>query len=191
MKRKIVLGMILLTTVISWAYAAEGKKVVMVIASQNFRDEELLKPKEILEQAGIKVTIASSTVNMAKGMLGAQVKPEILTKDINVSNFDAVIFVGGVGAKEYFHHPVAQKIAQDAYKQGKLVGAICIAPRILSEAGILNGKKATVYSSEAGVLRANGAIYTGKDVEVDGKIVTASGPHAAEQFGNTLVKLLK
>ena len=92
----------------------------MVIASQNFRDEELLKPKEILEQAGIKVTIASSTVNMAKGMLGIQVKPEILLKDINVSNFDAVIFVGGVGAKEYFHHPLAQKIAQDAYKQGKL-----------------------------------------------------------------------
>ena len=78
-----------------------------------------------------------------------------------------------------------------AVEAGKLVGAICIAPRILSEAGILNGKKATVYSSEAGVLRANGAIYTGKDVEVDGKIVTASGPHAAEQFGNTLVKLLK
>jgi len=191
MKRSIVLGMILLTTVISWAYAAEGKKVVMVIASQNFRDEELLKPKEIFEQAGIKVTIASSSLKTAKGTLGTPVKPELLLKDLNVHQYDAVIFVGGVGAKEYFHQPTAQKVAQEAYKQGKLVGAICIAPRILAEAGILKGKKATVFEGEAAALQAKGASYTGKDVEVDGKIVTASGPQAAEQFGKTLLKMLK
>ena len=191
MKRKIIACVLLLVAVISAAYAAEGKKALMVIASQDFRDEELLTPKEILESKGVKVTIASSSLDTATGMLGAKVKPDILIADVNVNDFDAVIFVGGAGAREYFNNPVALKIARDAYKRGKLVGAICIAPRVLSEAGILKGKKATVYSSEAKALKAKGAIYTGRDVEVDGKVVTASGPQAAEQFGKTIVNLLK
>ncbi len=191
MKRKVFACVLLLVAVISAAYAAEGKKALMVIASQDFRDEELLTPKEVLESKGVKVTIASSSLDTATGMLGAKVKPEVLIENVNVNDFEAVIFVGGAGAREYFNNPVALKIARDAYKRGKLVGAICIAPRILSEAGVLKGKKATVYSSEAKALKAKGAICTGRDVEVDGKVVTASGPQAAEQFGKTIVNLLK
>ncbi len=191
MKRKVFACVLLLVAVISAAYAAEGKKALMVIASQDFRDEELLTPKEVLESKGVKVTIASSSLDTATGMLGAKVKPEVLIENVNVNDFEAVIFVGGAGAREYFNNPVALKIARDAYKRGKLVGAICIAPRILSEAGVLKGKKATVYSSEAKALKAKGAICTGRDVEVDGKVVTASGPQAAERFGKTVVNLLK
>jgi len=82
------------------------------------------------------------------------VKPDILIKDVNVKTFDAVVFVGGPGAEEYFHNPVALKIAQEAYKEGKVVGAICIAPRILAEAGILKGKKATVFHSQIEAIKS-------------------------------------
>jgi len=191
MMKKVFICLFLLLTLISATYASESKKVMMIIASQNFRDEEFLTPKQIFEKAGFNVIVASSSLNTAKGTLGATVKPDILIKDVNVKTFDAVVFVGGPGAEEYFHNPVALKIAQEAYKEGKVVGAICIAPRILAEAGILKGKKATVFHSQIEALKAKGAIHTGKDVEVDGKIVTASGPKAADKFGNAIVKLLK
>jgi len=172
-------------------YALQNQKILMIIASQNFRDEELLKPKEIFEKHGFKVVIASSSLSVSSGMLGAKVKPDILINNLDLKEYKAVVFVGGVGAKEYFNNPVALKIARDAMKQNKIVAAICIAPRILSEAGILKGKKATVWKSEAEALKSKGAIYTGADVEIDGNIVTASGPHAAENFGNTIIKILK
>jgi len=176
---------------ISVSLMAQTKNILMIIASQNFRDEELLKPKEIFEKHGFKVVIASSSLSVSSGMLGAKVKPDILINNLDLKDYKAVVFVGGVGAKEYFNNPVALKIARDAMKQNKVVAAICIAPRILSEAGILKGKKATVWKSEAEALKSKGAIYTGADVEIDGNIVTASGPHAAENFGYTIIKMLK
>jgi protease I len=180
---------------ISWA-GAQGevvgmKKVVMIIAQDGFRDEELLQPKEILENAGIEVKMASTTLMQAKGMLGAKVKPGILINDISVRDFDAIIFVGGIGASQYWEDPLAHKLAQEANNTGKIVAAICIAPVTLAKAGILKGKNATVWSSEAGQIKAGGANYTGRPVEKDGNIITASGPVAARQFGEELVRALK
>lgn len=174
-----------------WAReASEAKKVVMVIAKVNFRDEELREPKKILEAHAIKVTIASSSLALARGMLGAKVKPDILLSKVKVDDYDAVIFVGGMGAKEYWNDSTAHRIAREAIKRGKVVGAICIAPVILANAEVLSGKKATVWSGVAGKLKAKGAIYTGSSVQVDGRIITANGPRAAKSFGQAILKAL-
>ena len=151
-----------------------GKKILMIIASQNFRDEELKDPKAIIEENGGEVTIASSSLEPARGMRGAVAKADILVKDVKVEDYDAVIFVGGMGASEYWNDATAHNIAKKANEAGKLVCAICIAPVTLANAGVLEGKKATVYSSEKRNLR--GAKYTGASVEVDGNIITADGP---------------
>jgi protease I len=172
----------------------EGKgmgKVVMIIASQGFRDEELLEPKEIFEKNGLEVVIASNSLGMAQGMLGAEVKVDLLIESINVSDYDALIFVGGSGASVYWQDPIAQRLAKDAYSSGKIVAAICIAPTTLANAGILKGKNATVWQSEAGQLKSKGANYTGNPVEKDGNIITAAGPFAAKQFGEQIIKSLK
>lgn len=166
------------------------KKVLMIIAQDGFRDEELLEPKEILERNGIEVKVASTSLTQARGMLGAKIKPDILVSDINVRDFAAVIFVGGIGASQYWDDPIAHKLAQDALDTNRIVAAICIAPVTLAKAGILSGKRATVWSSEAGQLKAEGANYTGRAVEKDGNIITASGPAAAREFGNEIVKAL-
>ncbi|MFN3531988.1 MAG: DJ-1/PfpI family protein [Candidatus Brocadia sp.] len=170
--------------------SGKGKKAVMIIASNNFRDEELLKPREVLEKNGVTVTVASSSLKEAKGMLGAKVKPDILFTDINVADYDAIIFVGGSGADEYWDNPTAHKIATDANSAKKIVGAICIAPVTLAKAGLLKNKKATTYSSTINDIKSAGANYTGADVERDGNIITASGPAAAQKFGETIVKAL-
>jgi protease I len=164
----------------------------MIIANQNFQDDEFAQPKKILEENNIKVTVASTSLDEAVGMNGAKVKPEILIQDINVSDFDAVLFIGGSGAVVYLDDPVVHKIAQDALGANKIIGAICIAPVALAKAGILKGKRVTTYPVEENQkhLEASGAVYTAKPLEKDGNIITASGPVAAKAFGEEIVKAL-
>ncbi len=169
----------------------EMKRVVMIVASKNFRDEEFLEPKEVLEENGVEVVIASSSLSEARGMLGARVKPNILINDVTVEEYDAIIFVGGSGSSEYWDSPIAHRIVQEANTQGKIIGSICIAPVTLANAGILKGKRTTCWPSEAESLRAKGAIYTGKDLEVDGNIITCSGPSAAREFGEKILEKIK
>ena len=170
---------------------AANLKVVMVIAHNGFRDEELFITKKILEEHGIKVEVASSSLTMAKGMLEGVCKPDLLLKDINIDHYAAIIFVGGVGATEYWDNPIAHKLIKEAVVKHKVVAAICIAPVTLAKAGILKGKKATVWPSEAEQLEAMGAIYTGKPVERDGLIITANGPQAVNAFADTVLRALK
>lgn len=122
----------------------EENRVVMIIAHRNFRDEELQEPKTILEEEGIRVIIASSSKDTATGMLGAIVKPDILISEIKIEEYNAIIFVGGSGASQYWNDPSAHRIAQEALSQGKILGAICIAPVILANAGVLENRRATV-----------------------------------------------
>ena len=169
----------------------EGKRVVMVIAHENFRDEEFQEPYELLTSLGASVEIASTSLEEAKGMLGKRVKPTMLLEDVDPNEFDAVIFVGGSGAANYFNDSTALGLARKAYEAGKVVAAICIAPVILANAGVLRGKRATVWDGDfVKQLEANGASYTGNSVEIDGKVITANGPHAARQFAEAIAKLL-
>jgi len=162
----------------------------MIIAPRNFRDEELFHTKEELESSGISVTIASTTTDTATGMLGGTAKPDMTINDVNVDDYDAIVFVGGTGSSIYFNNPKAHEIARSAIEKGKLVGAICIAPSTLANAGLLNGKKATSYPSEENNLISKGADYTGNPVEKDGNIITATGPSAAREFGRMIAKSL-
>lgn len=167
-----------------------GKKVAMVIAHQRFRDEEYLRPKEILEEEGVSVTTISSKKDIAIGMLGAKVKPDLTLDNLRIKEYDALLFIGGGGAEEYWDNQKAHSLAIEAVQRGKVLGAICIAPVILANAGLLYGKKATVFDSEVDKIKGKGAVYTGLPVERDGNIVTANGPEAADQFGKTIVEAL-
>ncbi len=167
-----------------------AKRVVLIIAHKGFRDEEYARPRAVFEAKGFQITVASSSLEMATGMLGARVKPDILVSDIAVGNYDAIVFVGGVGAKEYWDDPNAHRIAREAVGQGKVLAAICIAPATLARAGVLKGKRVTAFKGVIGEVRAGGATYTGADVERDGLIITAIGPQAAAKWGEEIVKAL-
>jgi len=166
------------------------KKVVMVIAHKDFRDEELLQPKEVLEKNGIEVKIASTELSEAHGKLGAVVKPDILFKDINLADFDAIVFIGGPGSVRYWDDPLAHKLLRDAVSSGKVAAGICSAAATLAKSGILRGKKATVFPGDSKELIDNGAIYTAAPVERVGNIITAAGPQAARDFGEEIVRVL-
>lgn len=167
-----------------------GKRVVMIIAPQNFRDEELFEPKQILTEKGAEVKVASASLEMAGGMLGAEIQPDMLTSDIEPDQWDAIILIGGTGASRYWEDSSIHSMLNEAVKQNKIVGAICIAPVTLANAGILSGKRATVFISERQRLADKGADCTLKDVQRDGNIITASGPPAAKAFGDAIAKAL-
>jgi len=195
---KKIISILLLAVVCSWQFsvwaqipATDKKKVVMVIAQNEFRDDEFFPPKEILEKNDIEVKVASTSLAQARGSLGGVYRPDLLLTDVKAGDFAAIIFVGGMGATQYLDDPLAHKLAREFLNAKKIVAAICIAPVILAKAGILKGKRATVIPPEAGQLQQAGAIYAGKAVERDGNIITANGPSAAREFVEALVTALK
>ncbi len=168
----------------------KGKSALFIIAREMFRDEEYVEPVGVLKSTGVNIVVASSSLDKAIGKYGFNVKPQILVKDAKAVDYDAIVFVGGTGSREYFDNTSALKLAKDAYANSIIVAAICVAPHILANADILVGKNATTFPSEIEILKAKGANYTGKDVEIDGLIITANGPEAAEEFGQAIAGAL-
>lgn len=173
------------------------KKVLFVLASEDFRDSEYFVPAEILKDAGHKIFVASDleTGQTAFGADGGEVPVDSNISDANPADFDLLVFVGGPGALKHLDNEISYSLARKTIEAGKLLAAICISPVILAKAGALKDKKATVWSgpenrSTIKTLEENGARYVDNSVVVD-KIITANGPKSAEEFGNVLKELLK
>ena len=169
-----------------------GKKVLMVIAQKQFRDEELFIPKQILEGEGASVTVASEHGGTCDGMLGGRAQADIMITRADAGAFDAVVVVGGAGSPQWLWDSAPlQKTLRTAQSSSRVVAAICLGPGALAKAGVLKGVEATVYETPDSLraLRDGGAKFVRKDcvVAAERKVVTASGPHAAKEFGLALV----
>ena len=147
--------------------------------------------KEIFEQNGLRVTVASSTIKEAEGIFGIKIKPDIVLNEVKITLYDAIVFVGGEGVVQYWDDTHAHQLVKEAVKERKVLGAISIAPIILSNAKILTGKKATVWPTLGNPLKCSGAIYTGNPIEVDGNIVTADRPDSVEDFANAILRTMQ
>jgi len=174
----------------------QGKKIAMITAFREFRDEEYFIPRQTLESAGAEITTVSTLLGKAIGKLGGEAEVNLLLENLKVADYDAILFIGGPGAHKYIDDETCHQIARETVEADKVLGAICIAPGILAKAGVLEGKKATVWSSvmdksAVKILKNSGAIFQSESVVVDGKIVTASGPVAAKEFAETIINLLK
>lgn len=164
------------------------KKVLVIIAPKDFRDEEYYEPREVLEKQGIKVTTCSLE-QIATSAFGKTQEVDLLLNEAT-SDYDAIILVGGQGATIYFNDEDAHSIIKEFFNKGKIVAAICVAPSTLAKAGILKGRNATCFPSVKDNLIKAGAHYTGEAVTIDRNIITANGPKAAKQFGVEIAKRL-
>lgn len=170
-----------------------GTKVVMVIAPEQFRDEELLTPKRILSEQGASVTVASTRLGEARGMLGAVVSPESLINNLKAQDYDAVVVVGGMGSPEHlWDDSHLHALLKTMSGQNKVISAICLSGAVLARAGLLSGKKATVWPMPESLkaLKDGKANYTEQPVVQDGRVITANGPEAAQEFANAIAKEL-
>lgn len=172
------------------------KKVLFVIAQTDFRDEEYFIPKSVLENAAFEVKTASIKKGEALGYLGGVVEVDLEVNKVELEDFVAVVFVGGAGMAKNLDNSAFQELAKQAQLSNKVIAGICIASVLLAKAGVLQGKKATVWSSPMDkkavkILQENGAIFVDLAVVADGNIIIANGPQAARKFGETLTEILK
>jgi protease I len=137
----------------------------------------------------------SSLPRTASGMRSwrSVVKPDLAVKDVNVSNYDLVVVVGGSGAPSLANYPEVLNLLREASANNQKLGAICLGPEVLAKAGVLQGKQATVFKNTESLaaLEQGGAVFVDQKVVVEPNLVTANGPSAATDFGNELVKLLE
>lgn len=166
-----------------------SKRVIMIIAPENFRDEEYFHTREAIEKKGATVEVASLKSKAISGIDHTEVKVDKLVNEVD-EEYDAIVFIGGGGAKVYFDNEDVLSLVNSYYEKGKVVAAICIAPLILGYAGILNDKKATCWDGSHAELSGFGAEFTGEAVTVDGKLVTGNGPKAAYEFGEAVADAL-
>jgi protease I len=165
-------------------------KVLLVVAPEGFRDEELFFTREELEDAGHETVIASTRRGTCHGSQGGFAQATVALADVSAADYDAVAFVGGSGARALFPDEMALRLASEAAHRDSVVAAICIAPVILANAGLLRGRRVTAFPSEVATLQAAGAHCTMSAVAVDGAIVTADGPKVAREFGQAIDRLL-
>ncbi len=172
-----------------------NKKIALIIAFKNFKDEEYFITKQCFDNAGALTITVSDSLGMAIGVDGGEAQVNLTMKGLIPEKFDAIIFIGGGGSQKYIADPQAHSIATKAVSSHKILGAICIAPAILAEARVLTGKRATVWSSAMDksmvkILKENKAVFEDKAVVEDEKIITANGPLAAKAFAEKIIEML-
>lgn len=168
------------------------KKVVLVIASNEFQQDEYRDTHEVLSQAGVQVITASDKMGLAVAHDGSTVPVDMLVEDVQPAAYDGIFLIGGRGAK-LLDTPIMYKLLNETMAIGKAYGAICISPRILAKALVLRGKKATCWDADhlaQPVFDAGQVIFVHEPVVVDGNVVTANGPRAAHGFGQAMLQVL-
>ena len=174
-----------------------GKKILMIIAHENFRDEEFNVHYKQFAGEGIEVTVASTEKGKAKGMFGTTFDVRYSVDEVNEADFDGVVFVGGMGTPSVRANMRAVEIAKNSAHH-KVLSAICWAPTILAKADVVRGKKVTVWLGDdpeygmktSKVMENAGATFVNKEVVTDGNIVTGNGPNAAEKFADAVMEKL-
>jgi protease I len=166
--------------------------VLMVIAPREVRDEELLQPEAAFEAEWAVVEVASTTTEIARGMLGAQVEADLAFCALDPHRCAAIALVGGSDAASYlWDNHALHALLRIAYPDGTPLGAICLAPATLARAGLLPGLRATVWGDAWAKhdLERAGALYVTAHVVSDGGIVTAAGD--ARAFAEALIGLVR
>ena len=168
-------------------------KILIAVAPEKYRDEELAEPLAAFQKAGIEFDIASTRRGTCTGMLGAKTIATLSFEDIDPKKYDGLVIVGGAGSQTHlWDDEMLPPIVKMFHQSGKVIGAICLAPVVLARAGILKGKKATYFESPASFreMKIGGAVITNAPFVKDGRIITANGPAASKAFAEAVVQAL-
>lgn len=169
------------------------KHILMVLASQRFRDIEYIVPRAFFEQAGHKVSTVSSTKE-STGRFGYKVTNDFTLDQIDQKNFDGIYFVGGAGSLEYLDSDLAKSVFTSFIEAGKPVSAICAAPKNFLKWGFLKGRPATGHNGDGSFVemaKEYGAIaQPEKTIVRDGQFLTGNGPEASEESAKVFMEML-
>ena len=163
-------------------------KTIFVFLAEGFEEIEALTPVDVLRRAGLSVeTVSVMEEQVVTGAHGVPVLADKMFADINPEDAEMILLPGGMpGATNLDAHEGLSQMILDFAKEEKPLAAICAAPLVFGNRGLLNGKKATCYPGCETYLQ--GADYTAALVERDGNFITAKGPGAALEFAFAIVE---
>ena len=161
---------------------------VLVILAEGFEEVEAITPIDLLRRAGAEVTVASLAEGIhVCGKNGITVHADTALSAVEARDFDCVFLPGGPGVKHLRADPRIRAIILRHHAANRHVTAICAAPTVLHDAGLLKNRRYTAHFSVASELPK---IDTNARVVIDGKIATSRGAGTALDFGLALVELL-
>ncbi|MBO5321730.1 MAG: DJ-1/PfpI family protein [Clostridia bacterium] len=165
--------------------------MVYLFLADGFEECEALTPLDILRRGGVTVKTVSIGNEFITGAHGITVKCDILENDILLNeDLEAVILPGGMpGTINLENNQTVRNAVSFAETHGKLICAICAAPKILGGMGLLEGKNATCFPGFEEELK--GAVISDKFVVIDSNIITAKGAGVAFEFGFEILAHLK
>jgi len=164
------------------------KKRVLCLLFPGFEEIETVAPVDLLRRAGVEVVIASVTgEKFVTGRCQMTMQADTTLADVSEQEFDLLLIPGGPGVKALRADGRAAKLAKRYAESGKGVAAICAAPTVLSDAGLLAGKR---FTSHAGVMEELPQSLVQERVVEDGNLTTSRGAATAVDFGLALVRRL-
>ncbi|MFQ3578056.1 MAG: DJ-1 family glyoxalase III [Verrucomicrobiia bacterium] len=161
---------------------------VLAIIPEGFEEIELITPVDLLRRAGSEVVLAGLTNHLkVSGRCGISLNLDHQLAALTPETFGLLLLPGGPGVRVLREDGRAQSLAKQFLDSDRWVAAICAAPSLLFDAGLLVGKRFTAHSSVAEI--SPGALLE-EEVVVDGRVVTSRGAGTALPFGLQLVAIL-
>ena len=160
-------------------------KSVLCLLVDGFEEIELITPVDLLRRAGARVTVASVTgAETHTGRCQVVIRADARLGDVTHEEFDLLLIPGGPGIKALRGDGRAAELALEFARAGKPIGAICAAPTVLKDAGVLEGKRFTAHASVHDELPE--ALASERVVQ-DGGLITSRGAGTAVDFGLKLI----
>ena len=169
---------------------------ILIVATDGFEESELFGPREILQQRGATVTLASLKRDPIQATVhddpGKTIRPDLLIAEAKAADFDALLLPGGVRNPDQLRsHAEVIDLIKSFDAQGKPIAAICHGPWLLVEADLLRGKTATSWPSIRTDLRNAGANVVDQPAVTDRNIVTSRNPDDVPDFAEALISLVE
>lgn len=160
----------------------------LVPLAEGFEEIEAFAPVDLLRRAGVDVTVASlAETRHATGRSGITAHSDKTLAEVMALDFDLLFLPGGAGTKHLRADPRVRELVLKQHQAGRWLAAICAAPTVLNDCGLLAGRRYTAHFSVSGELPA---ILSEERVVTDGKITTSRGAGTAVEFGLHLVSLV-
>lgn len=161
-------------------------KRVLCLLENGFEEIETVAPVDLLRRAGIEVVMAGVSKRMVTGRSGISMEADAMLAEMDLENFDLLFLPGGPAVMELRKNMEVLDLIRRCAADQKIIAAICAAPLLLKDAGILEGKVFTAHFSTASELSSS----AGERVVEDGNLITSRGAGTAVEFGLALVAKL-
>lgn len=159
-------------------------RALLIVPGQGFSYQEYSTVKSILEEDRIEVRTTSWAPGPAVSAEGPVLQPDLPIEGVDVSEWDAVVFLDGPGVEEYAESESARQLAQKAWVADRIIAAIGPAARIVAGAGLAQNNRLAAAESERPYLTGKGATVVDGIALRDGNLITGRDSSVAESFAH-------